>query len=170
MPKTKEKKREVISKLEEKVKNQKAMIFVNFQGLKMDDFSELREGLKKSEAELVVTKKTLLNIAFNNNRLGIDIEKIKGEMAVIFGFGDQIGPAKIAYDFSQKKPNLKLTGGFIEGILRNENEIATFAQLPSREELLVKFVRTLQAPLSNLTSVLGGNIRKFIYLLKQVKS
>jgi len=31
-------------------------------------------------------------------------------------------------------------------------------------------VGTLQAPLSGLTGVLGGNIKKFIYLLKQIKS
>ncbi len=170
MPKTKEKKKEIISDLEKKAKDQKAMVFVNFKGLKMDDFSELRNELKKINSSLVVSKKKLLNIAFEKSGIEIDAGFLKEEIAVIFGFGDQIAPAKIAHEFSKKNPNLKIAGGFTEGIMRSESEIIALAKLPSREEILASFVRTLQSPISGFANVLQGNIRSLLYVLKQVKA
>lgn len=170
MSRTKEKKREIIKNLEEKVGAQKAMVFVNFKGLRMDSLSELRENLKESGSVLTVTKKKLIDVAFKNRKLDISTSDLKEEIAVIFGTKDELAPAKIAYDFSKKNPSLKIAGGYIEGVLRNEDEVIQFAKLPSRQELLSSLVGTLQSPISGFASVLQGNIRGLLYLLKQIKT
>ncbi len=170
MPRTKEKKKEIVKGLEEKLKKQEAMIFVNFKYLKMDDFTELRDELKKNDSELVVSKKSLMSLAFKNSGLEVDVDQLKEEIAVIFGYSDQTTPAKVAFDFSKKNPNLKMAGGFMEGMMRSESEVIELAKLPSRDELLAKFVGTIQAPVSGFANVLQGNIRNLLYVLSQVKS
>ncbi len=170
MPRTKEEKKEIVKGLEDRVKRQEAMVFVNFKGLKMDDFTELRDELGKSDSEMVVSKKSLMDLAFKNNGLEIDVDSLKEEIAVIFGYSDSVAPAKIAYEFSKKNPGLKMVGGFTEGAMRNQEEIVELAKLPSREEILGTVVGTLQAPISGFVTVLQGNITGLVRVLSQVKS
>lgn len=170
MPLTKEKKQEIVKDLDEKIKKQKAMIFVNFKGLKMDEISKLRGELRKSDAGFTVFKKTLMNIAFKSNQIDVDAKELKEEVGIVFGFSDPISPAKIAYNFSKDNPNLKIVSGFMDGSVISEEQVLELAKLPSREELLSKLVGTIQAPISGFVAVLEGNIKGLIYTLKQVKS
>jgi large subunit ribosomal protein L10 len=75
VPKTKEQKNKILDSLKEKVANQKAMVFVDFTGLKVKDMSDLRKKMRVSDAEFKASKKTLLNIAFKDSKLDIDTKK-----------------------------------------------------------------------------------------------
>jgi len=166
---TKEQKQKIIEDLDEKVARQKAMIFVDFTGLKVKDLSDLRKKLRAVNSELKVAKKTLLGLVFKKAGLEIETKKIKGEIALIFGYNDGLSLAKMIYQFAEANPNLKILGGFFEKKFQEAEEIITLAQLPTREELLAKLVGTIFAPVSNLVNVLQGNIRNLVYIFSQIK-
>jgi len=170
MPRTKEEKKEIVKKLEEKIKKQESMVFVNFKGLKMDDFIGLRDELKEGDAQMVVSKKSLLNLAFQKNGIEVDTTGLEGELAVIFGYEDVTFPAKTAYQVSRKNQNLNIIGGYLENQSRSREEMIQLAQIPSREELLAKLVGSIQAPVSGFVSVLNGNIRGLVQVLAQIKN
>ena len=170
MPLTKEQKQKIIEDLKEKIERQKAMIFADFTGLKVKDLSNLRKKLRLADNELKVVKKTLLGSALKERDFKIDIEKLKGEIAIVFGFKDALSLAKIIYQFSQENPNLKILGGFFEKKFQEAEEIITLAQLPSREELLARLAGTIFAPVSNFVNVLQGNIKGLICILTKVKA
>ena len=170
MPLTREQKRKVVQGLKEKIARHKIMIFVDFSGLKAKDLFDLRKRLKKEDCQLTVAKKTLMGLAFKEKGIGVDPKKMKGEMALVFGFENEILSAKIVYQFSQEKENLKILGGFFENKFREAEEIITLAKLPSREELLAKLVRSISAPVSNFVNVLQGNIKGLLQVLTQVKT
>ncbi|HJN62437.1 MAG TPA: 50S ribosomal protein L10 [Candidatus Parcubacteria bacterium] len=172
MPLTKEQKRKAIDKLKENIDKQKIVFFVDFRGLKVKDLSELRKKLKKINSNFIVAKKTLLKLAFKDKGISIDPKKLDGEIAVIFGFGDEIMPAKTAYEFSQDKGNLQLLGGYIESKKNeflNSIQLIELAKLPTREELLAKITGSLAAPLSGTVNVLQGNIKGLVYALSAIK-
>jgi len=156
---TKSQKQKIVEDLKEKIARQKAMIFVDFTGLKVKDLSNLRKKLRTADNEIKVVKKTLLGSAFRERDFKIDIEKLKGELAIVFGFKDGLSLAKMIYQFAEANPNLKILGGFFEKKFREAEEIITLAQLPTREELLAKLVGTIFAPVSNFVNVLQGNIK-----------
>lgn len=165
---TKEKKEKTIKGLKEKISNQKSIVFVNFSGLKTTDLLELRKKLKSLDSELLVSKKTLTKIALKEKDIDVDFENLKGETALIFGFEDEIAPAKIAYDFSRKNKKLQILGGVLENKFRGKEDIISLAQLPSRVELLAKLVGTMNAPVYEFAGVLNGNLRNFVYLLSEI--
>jgi len=166
---TKEQKKEIIEDLKEKFKKQKAMIFVDFTGLKVKELSELRKKLKASESELRVAKKTLLRLVFKEEGLKIDTGRLKGEIALVFGFKDKISSAKTVYQFWLEHRLPKILGGFFENEFREAQEIITLAQLPTREELLSKLVATINAPVPNFVNVLQGNTKGLIFALSAIK-
>ena len=130
MPKTKEQKKKIIDKLKEKFEKQKIVLFVDFKGLKVKDLNEFKKKLKESYGEMMVAKKTLLNLASKEKKIPFDVKKLEGQIAVIFGLKDQILPAKIAYQFSKLNEKLKILGGIFEGNLISKN--IKFAIIVSR--------------------------------------
>lgn len=167
---TKEKKKNILSELDKKIAKQKVVVFGDFKGVKVKELGELRKQVKKEEAELKISKKTLARIAFKKAGLEIDTKKLDGEIAFVFGYNDQVGPAKVAYQFSKANPNFKILGGFLEGELKEAKDMIALAQLPTRDELLAKLVGSIASPMSGLVNVLQGNIRGLVYIISQIKT
>ena len=167
---TKVQKQKILDELKEKIAKQKVMIFADFTGLKVKDLSNLRKKIKAADGEIKVAKKTLLGLAVKGAGLEFEAKKIKGEIALVFGYKDEISLAKIIYQFAEANPNLKILGGFLENQFRTAEEIITLAQLPTKEELLSGLVRSVSAPISNFINVLQGNIKGLIIVLAKAKT
>ena len=167
---TKEKKKKIIEDLKDKIAKQKAMVLVGITGLKVKDIFDLRKKLKTIDANLKVVKKTLIEKAFKENNLDFNKNKYKEEVALVFGFKDEISPAKTVYQFGLANENLKILAGFLEGKLKTAEEIIALAQLPTKEELLAKLVGSISAPLSNFVYALNYNIKGLLYVLTKVKT
>jgi len=170
MPLNKSQKKKIIDDLKEKIEKQKIFFFVNLKGLKVKDLSDLKKRLKKADSQLKVSKKTLLNLALKEKKIEIDAKKLEGEIASIFGFKDEILPAKTAFQFSLVNKNLKILGGYFDGKFRGAEEMITFAQLPTKDELLGRLVGSISAPVSNFVYVLNANIKGLMQVLKQIKT
>jgi large subunit ribosomal protein L10 len=169
MESKREKKKKIVEDLKEKISKQKLMVFFDFSGIKTKDLFELRKELKKSEGELKITKKSLAQIAFKNSGFEIDLKKIKAQLALVFGFGDEISPAKIIHQFSQKNPNLKILGGIFQKEIVGPEKILDLAKLPTREELLRKLLNSISAPISNSISVLRSIPQSLVFVLSQIQ-
>jgi large subunit ribosomal protein L10 len=167
---TKTQKEKIIKDLKDKISKQKAMIFIDFTGLKVKDLFNLRKKLKTADSELKVAKKTLMGIALKEAKLKIDTKKMAGEIALVFGFKDEISSSKVLYQFSRENPNLKILGGFFENKFKEAEDIITLAQLPSREELLARLVGSIQAPITNFFYILQANIKGLIIVLAKAKT
>jgi len=167
---TKVQKQKILDELKEKIAKQKVMIFADFTGLKVKDLSNLRKKIKAADGEIKVAKKTLLGLAVKGAGLEFEAKKIKGEIALVFGYKDEISLTKIIYQFAEANPNLKILGGFLENQFRTAEEIITLAQLPTKEELLSGLVRSVSAPISNFINVLQGNIKGLIIVLAKAKT
>jgi len=166
---TKAQKKKILDELKEKIAKQKIMIFVDFAGLKVKDLSSLKKKLKAVGSQFRVAKKTLTQIALKDSGFKIEMKKLKGEIALVFGFKDEISPAKMVWQFSQENPNLKILAGFVEKKFVEAEKIIELAQLPTREELLARLVGSISAPISNFVNVLENNIKGLIYALYAIK-
>lgn len=171
MPLSRQKKQEIISDLKEKISRQKTMVFVDFSGLKIKEVSVLKKKLKESDSLFKVSKKTLLKIALKNldSSLSQKMNELKGELGVVFGFKDEISPAKIAYNFSLDNEKLKILGGFFEGKFIEKETVSELAKISGRKELLARLVYDISAPASNFVNVLQGNIKGLVRVLSLIK-
>jgi large subunit ribosomal protein L10 len=166
---TKEKKKKILQELKEKIGKQKIIVFVDFTGLKVRDFSELRRRIKSAGDEIKVVKKTLASLAFKEKKFNVDVKKLKGEIALVFGFKDEILPAKTVFEFSKENPNLKILGGIFEKKFLEADKIIELAKLPSREELLANLVSSISAPISNLVNIFRAIPQNFVFVLNQIQ-
>lgn len=173
MPKTKEQKKEILRDLAEKVSKAKSVIFAKFNKLTVKENQNLRNELKKETGEYYVAKKTLMGLAFKDLKIeGLDIKNFAGQIAAVFGYGDEAAPAKTVALFKKKledKEKIEFIGGILEGKFVTAEQVNALSNLPGRQELYAKIVGSLNAPISGFANVLAGNLRSLVYVLKMIE-
>lgn len=155
MPKTREQKAGVISRLVKEFKSAKSAIFADFQGLTVIKADELRKKMRASKVDYVVAKKSLITLAAKEAGLELKAKDFPGMLGVAFGMEDEVAPAKILGDMSKNTP-LKLVGGMFEGAIVGREKVVALSKLPSKKELLGQVVGTMYAPVSAFVRALNA--------------
>lgn len=173
MAKKRIQKQETLRTLSHKIKDAKSIVFAQFKSLGVKDNEEIRRQLRAEDSEYLVTKKTLLNIALKENKIeDVNVREMEGQVAVLFGYNNEVAPAKVIDIFKKKKERadkINFLGGILEGRYINSNEVAALAKIPSRTELYAKLVGSMNAPVSGFVNALAGNMRNFVYVLNAIK-
>ena len=166
---SKQQKIKVIENIKQDLNKQKSIFFIDFQKLKAKQLFDLRKKLKQANALLYIAKKNLINIAFQDKKIPVKIKDLTGQIGIVFGFEDEILPAKIIHEFQEKYKSPEILGGFYEKEFINQEKAIKLAKLPSKQELLARLVEALNAPSSKFANVLQSNIKGLIFVLKQAK-
>jgi len=172
MAKTKQQKQEIIKDLSEKLQKQNSMVLVDFSGLNVELLFKLKNELKQSGFLLKIVKKTLLEKALSTRgkkALSEKIAQIKGQLALVFGFKDEVIPAKICRAFAEKNEQLKILGGVLEDDFLTKERVLELAAIPSKAELLTRLLGSLQGPVNNFVYLLQGNIKGLLTVLLKAK-
>ncbi|MFH1565080.1 MAG: 50S ribosomal protein L10 [bacterium] len=169
MPKSKQQKEEIVKNLADKLNKSKSTIFVDYKGLKVKELDELRDECEKQESEYFVAKKTLIKVAAANKTAGFDLKEMKGNLAMVFGYQDEMVPAKIVKNFSKKYKMFKVLGGIMENKYIDESMVKSLADIPSKPELYAKLLGSLNVPISGFVNVFGGCLRNLAGVLDAVR-
>jgi len=165
---TKQQKEVITKELAEKLKEAKGVVFSDFKGLTMKDLVALRKDLRAENISLKVVKKTLIDIALKNAGMNISVKDMEGQIAIAVSGVDEVAAAKVISNFAKTNKNLKVTGGVLEGALLSADQVLALSKLPSKKELLAKFVGTINAPVTNFVRVLSGNLSGLVRVLQAV--
>lgn len=155
-----------VQNLTQKVKDAKALFLADYRGLTVEQMASLREQVKKVGGELEVVKNRLLKLAFENVQFPISNDQLKGPTAVLWAWEDEIRSIKALHDFALQTGLPKIKFGLFGGKEITLERIKELASLPTKDELKVRLVRTLQSPAFGLTNALNWNLKKLIYVLK----
>ena len=163
---TQEKERQV-QELEERFKRTKALVLIDFRGLKSGDLVELRRELRRNRLEYRVVKNRLAKLAAQRAGLPIDSLLI-GQTGLCFSYDDPAIAFKLSVALAKKYAQYKVKGGVIEGELVDAQGVEELAQLPSHEELLARLAGALQGPIRNLAGTLNAVLRSMVVVLNEV--
>lgn len=147
---TKDQKTVQLNELKDKMQKSQSVMFAHYIGMNVADVSDFRAQLKKSDAEMKVAKKTLMQIAAKELNLPeLEYDMLNGAVACIFSFADPLTGAQIAFKFGKTHPQVELIGGIFEGKLLNKEEAVRLAKIPGKLQLLGMFAAMLNSPLSS---------------------
>ena len=162
-----EQKEQLVQKVTEQLEKSKAVLMVNFSGLKVNEERELKKKLREQGIAFEVIKNTLFKIALQNTKIDLDEKLLDQPIALIWSAEDEVAPAKITVNFAKEAEKIQLVGGIIDKKFVEAEMIKQLAALPTREELYAKLVGALNAPMYRLVNALQGNLRGLVYILKQ---
>lgn len=170
MARSKQSKQDALSRLSTALESAVSVVFTSVKGLKVHEFEELRRTLRTEGNECVVAKKTILSRVFSSTEQSPNFKDMEGEVAAVFGYRDQVSPARILYSFGKTHEKLTILAGLLKdessGIqLLTASAMTALALLPSRDELRAKAVGSLAAPLRNCVGILHAPLRAFVQTL-----
>lgn len=168
MAKTRAQKKVLLQELRDYFSRAKSTIFAEVDRVSVNDINDFRSKCHEADVKYLVAKKTLLSLLAKEIGLPFSKDVLDGQISVIFGFSDEVVPAKLVAEFGKTHEAVSFVGGILDGKFLSREDAVALAKLPSREELLAKFVGTLHAPLSGLVNVFSGSIRGFTVALNQI--
>ena len=129
-------------------------LMVEYRGLSVAQFKELRTRLRKAGAEVHVVKNSVFRIAAKEASLADLTGVLAGQLAVVTGQRDVSAAAKVLRTFEAEFDKPKAQFGYLGNQRLDRDTIMTLAQLPSMEVLRGRFLGVLQAPASQLVRLL----------------
>lgn len=145
-----------VQEIRERLEKSQAVILADYQGLTVEEDTELRKKLREAGVEYKVYKNTLTTLALKE--IGVEglNEFLAGPVSMAISYDDPTAPARILNDFAKGHKKLELKAGLVQGEVFDLAKVKELATIPSREVLLAKLLGSFKAPLSNLAYLLNS--------------
>jgi len=143
------------------------LFVVDYSGLTVPRWEELRKRLRGAGAEIHVFKNNLVRKAAEKAGYPSQIgDALTGQTALVTGDQDVCAAAKVMKTFAKEFEKPKLKGGVLDGNLLTADGINSLADLPSKEVLQSQLLGVLQAPASKLVRLLNEPAASLARVLK----
>ena len=148
-------KQPIVEEIASTVKDAATVVIVSYSGITVAQDTQLRRQLREAGVTYKVYKNTLMTRAFKGTEFEGLTESLKGTNAIAVCKDDATAPARILSKFAKDCPAIQLKAGVVEGIVYDEKGMAEIAKIPSRDELISKFLGSIQSPITNFVRVLN---------------
>ena len=145
----------IVDELTEVLNQSPFLLLVDYGGLSVQHFQELRDRLAASDAKCKVIKNRFLKRAADGLELPDLGDQLAGQNAIITGDADICATAKVVKTFAAEFEKPAFRCGLLDGKLLSAEEVKVLADLPSREVLLAQFLGVLEAPAAKLVRLLN---------------
>lgn len=160
---------EEVARLKEKFEKAVSLVLADYRGLTANEMVELRAKFTKQGLDYRVVKDTLAKLAAEEAGIEGLSGLFQGPIGVAFGYEDPVAAFKLSEECRKKyAPKYTLKGGLFEGAVIAEYDVAKYATLPSREQLLARLAMLLSSPMRALAVVLQAKIRELAIVLNEV--
>ncbi|MBO5095156.1 MAG: 50S ribosomal protein L10 [Lachnospiraceae bacterium] len=148
-------KKPIVEEISASIKDAQSVVLVDYRGLTVEQDTQLHKQLREAGVTYKVYKNTMMNFAFKGTDFEALAPYLEGPSAMALSTTDATAPARVISKFAKTAPALEIKGGVVEGIAYDANGIASIASIPSREELLSKFLGSIQSPITNFARVMN---------------
>ena len=152
----KQAKQVVIDEIKERFENSASGVVVDYLGLTVAEADELRANLRKENVGFTVYKNSLVKRAIAGTPYESFGECLKGSSAFAFCEKDATASARILSKAIKQYKKMAFKGAVVEGSVFDASKCEELANIPSREELLARFMGSIQSPLSQFVRTLAA--------------
>ena len=155
----------ILDELKGRVDESPFVLVVDYTGVTVPEFDELRSRLSEAGAECHVAKNTFMKRVLSDAGLPDIGDKLVGQTAFITGDSDVCAVAKAVKNFKKEFEKPEVRAGILDGAVLDAAQVAALADLPSREVMLGMLLSTINAPATKLLRTLnepGGSLARVI--------
>ena len=165
-------KENVVEEFKEIFNNSSAAVLVDICGLESSKVMGLRRELHQSGSKMKVMKNTLARIAAKDTPFEALVDQFQQTKTLIVNPEDPVTQAKILSKFAESEKNFSIHGGLLvtgdRSDLLTKEQITALAKLPSKEELLVKLLFILNAPITQFVRTINEVPASFVRVLSAI--
>lgn len=150
----------------ERLNSASYFIMIDYRGLTVDQFSELRNRLRTAGAECHVVKNTIFKIAVKELELADLSGQLAGQLAAVTGDRDISAAAKVLKNFHAEFEKPRMVFGYLDKERLESENLTLLADLPPLDVLRGKIVGLIQTPASQLARIINTPGTQLAQVLK----
>lgn len=125
-------------------------------GTTVAEADAMRKKLREADVDYSVYKNTLMKRAI----AGTEFEKLgdvmQGPSAIAISKDDATAPARVLKEAITSYKKMEFKAGIVEGEFYDKDGIEQIASIPSRDELIAKFMGSIQSPIGKFVRTLAA--------------
>ena len=142
--------------LRSQLANVSTVILSTFQGITVEQDTQLRRAVEAAGGHYEVVKNTVAERAAEGTPTEGLLKDLKGTNSIAYTATDPVSLAKILTKVAKDVPAFQFRAGWVEGRVISIQEIGQLATLPSKEELISKIMFMLNAPAQRVATAMAA--------------
>lgn len=152
----------------ETLQGAKNAVILQQDKIPVNEGNKVRMDLAAVDGKLVIIKKRVFLKGIEGKYEGVTLEDMKGSVAILYSYNeeDEHAPLKVIYKYSKSRKKAKsastygYVGGWYDSVWQDARYVSELAALPSKEELIGKFLFMLNHPVSSFARVIKAIVDK----------
>jgi large subunit ribosomal protein L10 len=131
-----------------------AVVVTHYLGLTVAEMTDLRNRLRKENAQFKVVKNTLVQKALDGVAGEAGDALFVGPVGIAFG-ADPVSAAKVVTQYAKDNDKFKVVGGILgQTTVLDQAAIKSLATLPSLDQIRAQLIGLMQAPATKVAGIL----------------
>ena len=152
----KQQKQLIIDEIRAKLENAQAAVVIDYMGITVAEADAMRKTLREANVDYTVYKNTLIKRAIEGTDFAPLAEVLDGPSALAISNEDATAPARTLNKIIKDFKKMEFKAGVVEGTYYDKAGIEAVAEIPSRDELIAKFMGSIQSPVSKFVRTLAA--------------
>ena len=146
----------IIDEIKEKLDGAQAAVVIDYMGITVAEADAMRKTLREANVDYTVYKNTLIKRAIEGTDFAPLAEVLDGPSALAISTEDATAPARTLNKIIKDFKKMEFKAGVVEGTYYDKAGIEAVAEIPSRDELIAKFMGSIQSPVSKFVRTLAA--------------
>jgi large subunit ribosomal protein L10 len=162
----KREKQYLLDEIKEQLGQSGSYIITQYYALDANKANEFRRELSKNGGHFEVIKKRVFIKAAQEIGVTFTEEALSGHIGLVMTKTDPLELTKAILNYSNANDKkVTLLGGFVEGKALGAKDMAIFATLPAKSEMRAQFLGLLEAPMSQMLSVVQSLLTSVMHCM-----
>ncbi len=163
-------KHEFVDAFRVQLKTAPFVVIAGYVGTPVNTSNKMRRSLEGGSVKVRIVKNSLAKLALEGTGREDLAPYFTGMTMVALTGEDPISGAKAIKEAFAEVKTIEVRAGHFEGDLLDSAAVSVVASLPSREELLVTLLRTIQEPARRVLGIIRAPARDLLFLLKNYEN
>ena len=137
----------IVDEIKEKLEKAESVVVIDYMGATVEQDTTMRKKLREANVDYSVYKNTLFARAIEGTKYECLKDVLAGPSAFAISYDDAVAPARVIDGCMKDFNKMSFKAGVVEGILYDEAGVKSIASIPSRNDLISKFMGSIQSPL-----------------------
>ncbi len=146
----------IVDEIKEKLDGAEAVVVVDYIGTTVGEATAMRAKLREADVDFTVYKNTMIRKAIEGTQFEGLKDVLEGPSALAICKSDAIAPARVISGAIKEYNKMAFKAGVVEGVLYDANGMQALANIPSRDQLIAKFMGSIQNPVSKFVRTLSA--------------
>ena len=140
----------IIDEIKEKLERAQSAVVVDYIGTTVAEADAMRKKLREANVDYTVYKNTLVKRAIAGTKYEELAQVLDGPSAFALSYDDATAPARVLDGVMKEYKKMAFKAGVVAGVYYDAKGIEAIAAIPGRNELIAKFMGSIQSPVSKL--------------------